>query len=174
MNALRTSDKRFENLPDYHFAPHYFEGTQELRMHYLDEGPHQAPVALRLHGNPTWSYLYRKMIPAFLAAGKCVVAPDFFGLGQSDKPEDEATFTFAFHRDAVIALIEALDLWQMTLVCQDWGGPIGLTLPMDMASRFDRLVVMYTVLGTGDGPLGEGFLARRAFSNSKPAWTSPR
>jgi len=168
MDALRTPDARFADLPGFHFAPHYFEGAQGLRIHYLDEGPAQAPVALCLHGQPTWSYLYRKMIPAFLATGLRVVAPDFFGFGRSDKPEQDATYTSSFHRDAIIALIEALDLQHVTLVCQDWGGLIGLTLPMDMAERFDRLIVMNTALGTGDLPRGEGFLAWRAFSNSKP------
>ncbi len=168
MKALRTPDECFADLPGYPFAPHYFEGAGGLRMHHLDEGARDAPVALCLHGQPTWSYLYRKMIPAFLAAGLRVVAPDFFGFGRSDKPEDEAVYTFDFHRDSVRALIEALDLRRVTLVCQDWGGLIGLTLPMDMPARFERLLVMNTALGTGDGPLGEGFLAWRAFSNSKP------
>jgi haloalkane dehalogenase len=168
MDALRTPGERFAALPGYSFAPHYLEGAGRLRMHYLDEGPRDAPLALCLHGQPTWSYLYRKMIPAFLAAGLRVVAPDFFGFGRSDKPEEEAVYTFDFHRDSIIALIEALDLKRITLVCQDWGGLIGLTIPMDMADRFERLLVMNTALGTGDVPLGEGFLAWRAFSNSKP------
>ena len=168
MKALRTPDERFRDLPGYPFAPRYFEGADSLRMHYLDEGPRDAPVALCLHGQPTWSYLYRKMIPAFLAAQMRVVAPDFFGFGRSDKPEDEAVYSFEFHRNSLIALIEALGLERMTLVCQDWGGLIGLTLPMDMTGRFERLLVMNTALGTGDVPLGEGFLAWRAFSNSKP------
>jgi haloalkane dehalogenase len=168
MSGLRTPDDRFADLPGYPFAPHYLEGAGGLRMHYLDEGLKGAPVALCLHGQPTWSYLYRKMIPAFVAAGMRVVAPDFFGFGRSDKPEDEATYTFDFHRNAIIALIEALDLKHITLVCQDWGGLIGLTIPMDMPERFERLLVMNTGLGTGDVPLGEGFLAWRAFSNSKP------
>ena len=168
MTALRTPEDCFANLPGYPFAPHYHAGANSLRMHYLDEGAREAPVALCLHGQPTWSYLYRKMIPAFLAAGLRVVAPDFFGFGRSDKPEDDATYTFEFHRNSLIALIEALDLTRITLVCQDWGGLIGLTLPMDMANRFERLIVMNTGLGTGDVPLGEGFLAWRAFSNSKP------
>lgn len=137
-------------------------------MHYLDEGPRGAPVALCLHGQPTWSYLYRKMVPAFLAHGYRVVAPDFFGFGRSDKPEDESVYTFDFHRDAIMALIAALDLTRITLVCQDWGGLIGLTIPMDMANRFDRLLVMNTTLGTGDEPLGEGFVQWRAFSNRSP------
>ena len=108
------------------------------------------------------------MIPAFLAAGLRVVAPDFFGFGRSDKPEEEAVYTFDYHRDSIVALIEALDLRRVTLVCQDWGGLIGLTIPMDRTDRFERLLVMNTALGTGDVPLGEGFLAWRAFSNSKP------
>ncbi len=168
MNAFRTPDERFADLPGYPFAPHHLEGAGALRMHYLDEGPRDAPVALCLHGQPTWSYLYRKMIPAFLAADLRVVAPDFFGFGRSDKPEEQASYTFMFHRDSIVALIEALDLKRITLVCQDWGGLIGLTIPMDMADRFERLLVMNTGLGTGDVPLGEGFLAWRAFSNSKP------
>jgi len=167
MTILRTPDERFAELPDYPFAPHYLDGAAGLRMHYLDEGPHEAPVALCLHGQPTWSYLYRKMIPALLAAGLRVVAPDFFGFGRSDKPEDEATYTFAFHRDSLIALIDHLDLNKITLVCQDWGGLIGLTIPMERHNRFERLMVMNTGLGTGDVPLGEGFLAWRDFSNSK-------
>ena len=168
MNALRTPDDRFASLPGYPFAPHYLVGPGALRMHYLDEGSPDAPVALCLHGQPTWSYLYRRMIPAFLAAGLRVVAPDFFGFGRSDKPEEEAVYTFDFHRESIVGLIEALDLKRVTLVCQDWGGLIGLTIPMDMAFRFEQLLVMNSALGTGDVPLGEGFLAWRAFSNSRP------
>jgi haloalkane dehalogenase/tRNA(adenine34) deaminase len=168
MSVLRTPDERFANLPDYPFAPHYHEHEGGLRMHYLDEGPRDAPVALCLHGQPTWSYLYRKMIPAFRTAGMRVVAPDFFGFGKSDKPEDEAFYTFDAHRASVMALIEALDLKDVTLVCQDWGGLIGLTIPMDMRARFTRLLVMNTALGTGTVPLGEGFLSWRAFSNRTP------
>jgi haloalkane dehalogenase len=168
MDALRAPDERFAALPGYSFAPHYLQGAGGLRVHYLDEGPPAAPVALCLHGQPTWSYLYRKMIPALIAAGLRVVAPDFFGFGRSDKPEEEATYTFFFHRDSIVALIGALDLKRITLVCQDWGGLIGLTVPMDMQDRFERLLVMNTTLATGDVPLSEGFLAWRAFSNSKP------
>jgi haloalkane dehalogenase/tRNA(adenine34) deaminase len=167
-NVLRTPDECFVDLPEYPFAPQYLGDAGGMRMHYVDEGPRDAPVALCLHGQPTWSYLYRKMIPGLLAANLRVVAPDFFGFGRSDKPEDEATYTFAFHRDSIAALIEALDLERITLVCQDWGGLIGLTIPMDMPDRFERLLVMNTGLGTGDVPLSEGFLAWRAFSNSRP------
>jgi len=168
---LRTPDERFAALPGYAFAPRYADdlvGYAPLRMHYLDEGPSDAPVALCLHGQPTWSYLYRKMIPAFLAAGMRVVAPDLFGFGRSDKPLQDSVYTFDFHRGALMALIERLALKDMTLVCQDWGGLLGLTIPMDMADRFARLIVMNTSLGTGDVPLGEGFLAWRAFNNRSP------
>ncbi|NEV02874.1 haloalkane dehalogenase [Bradyrhizobium uaiense] len=167
MQTLRTPDGRFAELPGFAFAPRYIE-IGPLRMHYLDEGPKTAPVALCLHGQPTWTYLYRKMIPPLLAAGFRVIAPDFFGFGRSDKPVDEDIYTFDFHRSAVMSLIEALDLRRVMLVCQDWGGLIGLTIPMDMTDRFDRLLVMNTMLGTGDVPLGEGFLAWRAFSNRSP------
>lgn len=168
MKALRTPDECFSDLPGYPFAPHYRDGAASLRMHYLDEGPRGAPVALCLHGQPTWSYLYRKMIPAFVAAGQRVIAPDFFGFGRSDKPEEDSAYTFDFHRTSIIALIEALDLTRITLVCQDWGGLIGLTIPMEMPERFERLLVMNTSLGTGDAPLGEGFIQWRAFSNRSP------
>src|SRR3984957_7330854 len=168
MSILRTPDERFGTLAGYPFAPHYHQIAEVLHMHYLDEGRPDAPVALCLHGQPTWSYLYRKMIPQFVAMGLRVVAPDFFGFGRSDKPEDAAAYTFDFHRSSIVALIKALDLEHVTLVCQDWGGLIGLTIPMDMPNRFERLLVMNTTLGTGDAPLGEGFLAWRAFSNSKP------
>ncbi len=168
LSVLRTPDERFAALPGYPFPPHYVESSGGLDMHYLDEGDRGAPVALCLHGQPTWSYLYRRMIPAFVAAGLRVVAPDFFGFGRSDKPEEEARYTFDFHRGSIIALIEALDLRRVTLVCQDWGGLIGLTIPMDMPDRFERLLVMNTTLATGEEPLGQGFLAWRAFSNSKP------
>ena len=171
MDILRTPDARFADLPGFPFAPNYLEGLtgyEGLRLHYLDEGAHSAPVALCLHGQPTWSYLYRKMLPAFTAAGMRVVAPDLFGFGRSDKPVDDAVYTFDFHRQALIRVIERLDLRHVTLVCQDWGGLLGLTLPMDLPGRFERLIVMNTALGTGDVPLGEGFLAWRAFSNRSP------
>ncbi|MBR0798921.1 alpha/beta fold hydrolase [Bradyrhizobium jicamae] len=167
MQTLRTPDERFARLPGFAFAPNYID-IGPLRMHYLDEGARTAPVALCLHGQPTWAYLYRKMAPALLGAGFRVVAPDFFGFGRSDKPIDENVYTFDFHRSSIMSLIEALELRRIMLVCQDWGGLIGLTIPMDMADRFDRLLVMNTMLGTGDAPLGEGFLAWRAFSNRSP------
>jgi pimeloyl-ACP methyl ester carboxylesterase len=166
--ALRTPDARFTNLPGYPFAPHYLE-VDGLRLHYLDEGPRDAACTfLCLHGQPSWSYLYRRMIPVFTAAGCRVVAPDLFGFGRSDKPVDEATYSFSFHRASLVAFIEQLDLTNLVLVCQDWGGLLGLTLPPDMPARFSRLLVMNTMLATSDEPLPQGFLDWRAFSNSKP------
>ena len=173
--ALRTPDERFADLPGFPFAPHYLAELSGqppyagLRMHYLDEGPRGAKhVALCLHGQPSWSYLYRRMIPVFVQAGYRVVAPDLFGFGRSDKPVDEAVYTFDFHRESLRLFIEKLDLRHIMLVCQDWGGLLGLTLPMDMPGRFDRLLVMNTTLGVGDEPLGKGFLDWRAFSNANP------
>jgi len=171
--ALRTPDDRFADLPGFPFAPRYLDDLGDpftgLRLHYLDEGPREARTTfLCLHGQPTWSYLYRRMIPAFTAAGHRVVAPDLFGFGRSDKPTDEAVYTFTFHRTALVRFIERLDLRSICLVCQDWGGLLGLTLPMDQPDRFTRLLVMNTMLATGDAPLGEAFLAWRAFSNRSP------
>lgn len=166
--VLRTPGDRFAGLPGYTFAPHYLE-VDGLRLHYLDEGPRDAATTfLCLHGQPSWSYLYRRMIPVFTAAGHRAVAPDLPGFGRSDKPADEATYTFGFHRAALVAFIEALDLKNLVLVCQDWGGLLGLTLPPDMPDRFTRLLVMNTMLATGDEPLPQAFLDWRAFGNSRP------
>jgi haloalkane dehalogenase/tRNA(adenine34) deaminase len=137
-------------------------------MHYVDEGPRDAPVFLCLHGEPTWAYLYRRMIPVFLRAGRRVVAPDLFGFGRSDKPADDGAYTFEFHREALLALVRALDLRDIALVCQDWGGLLGLTLPLDLPGRFTRLLIMNTALGTGDEPLPEGFLAWRGWAANNP------
>ena len=172
MEFLRAPDERFVDLPGFAFAPHYAQelpGFAGLRMHYVDEGPADAAqVFLCLHGQPTWAYLYRRMIPIFAAAGGRAVAPDFFGFGRSDKPADDAVYTFDFHRNSLIAFLRALDLRDVTLVVQDWGGLLGLTLPMEMADRFDRLMVMNTAFATGDAPLTEGFIAWRAWSNKNP------
>ncbi|WP_300443441.1 haloalkane dehalogenase [uncultured Mameliella sp.] len=162
--ALRTAEDRFADLPDFPWQPRYRDnlvGYEGLRMARIDEGPEDADqVFLCLHGQPAWSFLYRHMIPVFLDTGARVVAPDLFGFGRSDKPVDDATYTFNFHRQSLIALIEALDLRRITLVVQDWGGILGLTIPPDMADRFDRLLVMDTVLGLGGGST-EGFDAWR-------------
>jgi len=171
LEALRTPEARFDGLPGYSFSPNYRDdlaGYPGLRMHYLDEGEGDARVALCLHGQPTWSYLYRRMIPGLVAAGYRVVAPDMFGFGRSDKPVEDAVYTFDFHRQSLIALIRALDLGHITLVCQDWGGLLGLTIPLEMADRFEALLVMNTALATGDRPLTKGFIDWRAWNNANP------
>jgi len=171
MKILRTPEERFSNLPNFPYKPQYIENLQgynDLRLHYIDEGPKDSEVVfLCLHGQPTWSYLYRKMIPVFLNAGHRIIAPDFFGFGRSDKPVEDDVYTFNFHRGTILLFIEKLDLNNITLVCQDWGGIIGLTLPVDMPNRFSRLLVMNTILATGD-ELPKGFLDWRAWSKTRP------
>jgi pimeloyl-ACP methyl ester carboxylesterase len=167
---LRTPEENFLQLPGYPFAPHYVDdlaGYEGLRLHYLDEGA-GASVMLFLHGEPTWSYLYRRMLPIAVRHGYRAVAPDFFGFGRSDKPREDAVYTFDFHRGAVSRLIERLDLNDVTLVCQDWGGLIGLTLPLDWPQRFSGLIVMNTMFATGDAALPPGFLAWRDWVRRNP------
>jgi len=169
---LRTPDPRFASLPDFAFAPHHIDtlrGYSGLRMHYVDAGSKDAATTfLCIHGQPTWAYLFRHMLAAFTAAGHRVVAPDLFGFGRSDKPADEATYTFEFHRDSLRTFIETLDLRDVCLVVQDWGGLLGLTLPMAMPDRITRLLIMNTTLAGGDEPLPPGFLAWRDWANKNP------
>lgn len=169
---LRTPEERFNDLPGYAFAPHYLEGLagfEGLRLHFLDEGPSDAErTFLCLHGQPTWSYLYRDLIPRLTAAGHRAVAPDLFGFGRSDKPVDDAVYTFDFHRKALLAVLEHLDLRDVTLVVHDWGGILGLTLPPAMPERFARLLITNTALATGERPLGQGFLDWRDWANQNP------
>jgi len=169
MEILRTPDQRFHDLPGFPWPPHdvaILRGFEGLHVHYLDEGPRDAAVtALCLHGNPSWCYLYRHMIPVFTGAGLRVVAPDLIGFGRSDKPADPAWHTFDKHRAMLTRFIEELDLKNVLLVCQDWGGLLGLTLPHEMPGRFTRLLVMNTGLGTGQ--VTEGFRQWRAYSNSQ-------
>lgn len=164
-DALRTPESCFDGLPGYSWSPRYLSDLPSLgglRLHHLDEGPVNAPRTwLCLHGNPAWSYLFRKMIPVFLAAGDRVVAPDLIGFGKSDKPKKEAFHRFGWHRDVLLDLIERLDLRNIVLVVQDWGGLLGLTLPMADPGRYRGLLAMNTMLATGDAPLSRGFLAWR-------------
>ena len=148
MNVYRTSEERFERLPDFPFAPHYLD-QDDLRMHYLDEGPGD-PV-LCLHGEPTWSFLYRRMVPALARIAR-VVAPDYFGFGRSDKPTDVEWYSFDRHYGSILRLVEELDLRRLTVVVQDWGGPIGLRLAVERRERVDRLVIMNTGIGGGRPP----------------------
>ena len=171
-DAVRTPDTAFQGLPDYPWQPNYISDLPSLnglRMHYLDEGPSDASVTwLCLHGNPAWSYLYRRMVPVWLAAGHRVIAPDMPGFGKSDKPKKDATHSFEWHRQVLLEFIDALDLRQIQLVVQDWGGILGLTLPMSQPWRYDALLVMNTMLATGERPLSEGFLAWRQMCADKP------
>ena len=173
-DALRTPEERFADLPDYPWAPHYLSDLPALaglRLHYLDEGPRDAPLTwLCLHGNPSWSYLYRKMIPVFLAAGHRVVAPDLIGFGRSDKPKKESAHSFSWHRQVLLEFVEQLDLKNIVLVVQDWGGLLGLTLPMAAPQRYGGLLVMNTMLATGDQALSAGFLAWREMCAQKPEY----
>jgi tRNA(adenine34) deaminase len=170
--ALRTAEASFQDLPGYPWSPHYLsnlDALNGLRMHYLDEGSRQAPRTwLCLHGNPSWSYLYRKMIPVFLAQGDRVIAPDLIGFGKSDKFKKEGDHRFGWHRQVLLELVEYLDLKNVVLVVQDWGGILGLTLPMASPDRYQGLLVMNTTLATGDEPLSPGFLAWREMCKSKP------
>jgi len=163
---VRTPDERFAGLPGFAWSPNYLEWRGH-RVHYLDEGK-GARTYLCLHGNPTWSYLYRRLVPPLVASGGRVIAPDFIGFGRSDKPEEESLYTFDFHRGMLLSFVEALNLKNITLVVQDWGGLLGLTLPMEMPERFERLLLMNTALATGDVPFSEGFIAWRAYSAKNP------
>jgi pimeloyl-ACP methyl ester carboxylesterase len=169
---LRTPEERFDNVPNFPYEPIYIEdlkGYEELRMAYYDEGPKDSEeVFFCLHGEPTWSFLYRKMIPVFLDSGYRIIAPDFFGFGRSDKPVDDNIYTFDFHRKSLIEFIKHLDLNNLILVCQDWGGLLGLTLPMVFPNRFKRLLLMNTILGTGDFEISQGFKAFRTFMSKTP------
>ena len=169
-DVLRTPDDRFQELPDFPYQPRYIEdlaGFEGMQMAVIDEGPVSAPVVLCLHGEPTWSYLYRKMIPVFLDAGYRVVAPDFFGFGRSDKPVADDWYTFDVHRRSLLALVDKLLLHKVTLVVQDWGGLLGLTLPVDRPDLVGRLLVMNTGLGVGADP-GPGFIAWRDYVANNP------
>jgi len=169
MEMLRTPDERFRDLPGFAWRPRYVDdlpGFSGMRVHFIDEGARDAAVtALCLHGNPSWAYLYRHMLPVFGAAGVRVVAPDLIGFGRSDKPLDPAWHTFDQHRTMLMRFVERMNLKNILLVCQDWGGLLGLTLPHEMPGRFTRLLVMNTGLGTGQ--VTEGFRQWRAYSNSQ-------
>ncbi len=162
MKVLRTPDERFGNLPGFPYAPHYVEVPGGLRMHYVDQG--QGDPILCIHGEPSWCYLYRKMIPTLSKHGR-VIAVDLIGFGRSDKPVGRESYTYALHHDALEAFIKQLDLKRITLVCQDWGGLLGLPIATEMPDRFARLVIMNTGLPTSGKPLGPGFMAWKAYAN---------
>lgn len=167
VQILRTPDSRFTDLKDYPFLPHYHQITPQLRLHYVDEGPRDAPPVLMLHGEPTWSYLYRHMIGPVAAAGMRVLAPDLIGFGKSDKPSERSDYSYTGQVAWLRHWIEALDLRDITLVCQDWGSLFGLRLAAEMPERFSRIV-----LSNGGLPAGTGMSAMfriwRAFSRHSP------
>src|ERR1051326_818122 len=163
MELLRTPDERFANLPDYPCAPHYVE-VDGVRIHYLDEGPADAAPVLLMHGEPSWSYLYRKMIPTITAAGHRAIAPDLVGFGRSNKPASREDYTYQRHVDWMRGLLEQLDLRQITLVGQDWGGLIGLRLAAEPEERFARIVAANAGRPAGARPMGEAFLRWQQFS----------
>jgi haloalkane dehalogenase len=161
--VFRTPDERFAELADFDFTPHY-QDVLGYRLHYLDEGPSDAEPILLLHGEPTWCYLYRKMIPVLSAAGFRSIAPDLIGFGRSDKPADRAVHTYKFHVDAVAAFVQALGLKNCTLFGQDWGGLIGLRVATENQDRFARVVISNTGLPTGEEPITPAFLVWKRMS----------
>ncbi len=172
MKILRTPESCFDGLHDFPYSPHYHELSDPdapgLRLAYIDEG--EGPIILCMHGEPSWSYLYRKMIPVFLDAGYRVLAPDLIGFGRSDKPADRDFYTYQRHVNWIEDWVSALDLQGITLVCQDWGGLIGLRVLTDMPERFARMSPGNTGLPTGDQPLGDAFSAWRQFSQTDPGF----
>ena len=163
MDVFRTPDERFENLPGYDFEPHYAE-LHGLRLHWVDEGEGEPIVCF--HGEPSWSYLYRHMLQPLVAAGHRVVCPDLVGFGRSDKPTDQGWYTYERHVEVVTAHLDQLDLEDVTVVVQDWGGPIGLRWAVEHAERVARLVVLNTGLFTGR--VSKGFMAWREFAQRTP------
>jgi haloalkane dehalogenase len=158
MEAYRTPDERFQDLPGYDFAPHYFE-QYGLRMHFVAEGE-GSPILL-LHGEPTWAFLYRKLIPPLAAVGR-VIAPDYYGFGRSDKPTRVEDYSYDLHYNSIERLVDELDLLELTVVVHDWGGPIGLRLAVDRSDRVERLVILNTGIGAGRAP-SEEWLRFREF-----------
>lgn len=164
MQALRTPDSAFENLSDYSFKPNYLDLKDGVRMHYVDEG--KGPLILLLHGEPSWSYLYRFMIADLVRKGYRCVAPDLIGFGKSDKWDDQSAYTYQSHRDWLFELITGLGLKNINLFCQDWGGLLGLRIAGEHPELFDRIAASNTFLPTGDIPPGEAFLKWRDFSQN--------
>ena len=167
MQVLRTPESRFAGLPDFPFAAHYHQVTPELRLHHVDEGPRDAPPVLMLHGEPTWSYLYRHMIPPLVAAGLRALAPALIGFGKSDKPASRGDYSYSGQVAWIRHWLEALDLRDITLVCQDWGSLIGLRLAAESPERFGRILLSNGGLPTGTGA-PPPFRIWRAFSRYSP------
>ena len=165
METIRTPEERFENLPGYDFSPKYFD-FDGVRMHYLDEGPADAAPILLMHGEPSWCYLYRKMIPILVAAGHRGIAPDLLGFGRSDKPLHREDYTAQLHIDSLTALLHALDFNNVTLVGQDWGGILGLRFAAENEERFARICIANTGLPTGEHPMSDAFNEWKEYSQN--------
>jgi haloalkane dehalogenase len=174
VEVLRTPDERFARLPDFPFEPRYVDVPDgsggSLRVHYIDEGPRRTPPVLLMHGEPSWSFLYRKMIPVLVEAGLRAVAPDLVGCGRSDKPVSRDDYTYQRHVDWMAAFLESVDLTGATLVGQDWGGLIGLRLVAEQPERFARVVAANTFLPTGERDPGDAFRAWQRFSQETPVF----
>ena len=175
MKLLRTPRERFANLPGYPFEPHYLAIRDrwepvDIRIHAIDEGKADAPVVLMLHGEPSWSFLYRKMVPLFTKAGYRVLAPDLPGFGKSDKPSKRSDYSYARHVAWMQDWLGVMDLQDIVLICQDWGGLIGMRLVADEPQRFARVVTANTMLPTGDHAAGEAFERWRTFSQETPVF----
>lgn len=167
MKSLRTPDERFDKLPGYPFEPNYVD-IDGLRMHYVDEGPRDGTIVLLLHGEPSWSYLYRTMIPPLAAAGFRVIAPDLIGFGKSDKPARKSDYSYALHVDWMRRFIEALDLKDINLFCQDWGSMIGLRVAAEHEHRFARIALGNGGMVTGDQVMPKAFRIWRLFALYSP------
>lgn len=167
MKSIRTPEHRFEGLQDFPFQPHYLD-IDSMRQHYIDEGSKDREPVLMLHGEPSWSYLYRHMIPPIVAAGFRAIAPDLIGFGRSDKPIERSDYSYKGHVEWMCSFIEALDLRDITLVCQDWGSLIGLRVAAENKDRFSRIVLANGGLPTGDHPAPKAFRLWRAFAKWSP------
>ena len=169
MKILRTPDNRFSNLLDYPFKPNYIQ-LGDIRIHYVDEGESSAEVVLLIHGEPTWSYLYRKMVPIISESGYRVIVPDLVGFGKSDKPINQEDYTYEKHVGWISSFIESLDLTNINLFCQDWGGLIGLRIVSEQGYRFNRIIASNTSLPTGDFKVPKAFVNWQKFSQDTPAF----
>lgn len=173
MELLRTPDERFQNLPDFKYQPHYLE-VDGIRIHYVDEGQRQSEVVLLMHGEPSWSFLYRHMIPIFVKNGFRTIAPDLIGFGRSDKPFKKSDHTYRKHVEWMTGWLKSLDLKQITMFCQDWGSLIGLRVAIENQERFKRIVLGNGGLPTGEQRMNEAFMNWRDFSSNSPQFKVER
>ena len=173
MKILRTPDNRFSNLLDYPFKPNYIQ-LGDIRIHYVDEGESSEEVVLLIHGEPTWSYLYRKMVPIVSESGYRVIVPDLVGFGKSDKPINQEDYTYEKHVGWISSFIESLDLKNINLFCQDWGGLIGLRIVSEQGYRFNRIIASNTSLPTGDFKVPKAFFNWQKFSQDTPVFNASK